>query len=75
MRFMMLMIPEVYRKPIPPDFMPDMEAVKKMGKYNEELQKAGVLLGLDGLTPPSARRARLVFRWQGQSDGWSFCGG
>ena len=38
MRFMMLMIPEVYRKPTPPDFMPDMEAVKKMGKYNEELE-------------------------------------
>jgi hypothetical protein len=60
MRFMMLMIPEVYRKPIPPDFMPDMEAVKKMGKYNEELQEAGVLLGLDGLTPPSAG-ARVSF--------------
>ena len=60
MRFMMLMIPEVYRKPTPPDFMPDMEAVKKMGKYNEELQKAGVLLRLDGLTPPSAG-ARVSF--------------
>ena len=44
MRFLMIMIPEVYSKPIPPDFMPDMEAVKKMGKYSEELQKAGVLL-------------------------------
>ena len=40
--------------------MPDMEAIKKMGKYNEELQKAGVLLGLDGLTPPSAG-ARVSF--------------
>jgi hypothetical protein len=28
---------------VPPDFMPDMEAVKHMGKYNEELQKAGTL--------------------------------
>jgi hypothetical protein len=54
MRFMMIMIPEVYSKPIAPDFMPDMEAVKKMGKYNEALQQAGVLLALDGLTPPSA---------------------
>jgi len=60
MRFMMIMIPEVYSKPTPPDFMPDMEAVKKMGKYNEELQKAGVLLALDGLTPPSAG-ARVSF--------------
>jgi hypothetical protein len=41
MRFMMIMIPEVYGKPIAPDFMPDMEAVKKMGEYNEALQQAG----------------------------------
>jgi hypothetical protein len=60
MRFMLMMIPEVYRKPIPPDFMPDMEAVRKMGQYNAELEKAGVLLALDGLTPPSAG-ARVSF--------------
>jgi hypothetical protein len=60
MRFMMIMIPDVYGKPIPPDFVPSLEAVKEMGKYNEELQKAGVLLALDGLTPPSAG-ARVSF--------------
>jgi hypothetical protein len=60
MRFMLIMMPAVYRKPIPPDFMPDMEAVKKMGQYNAELGKAGVLLALDGLTPPSAG-ARILF--------------
>jgi len=60
MRFMMIMIPEVYGKPIAPDFMPDMEAVKKMGEYNEALQQAGVLLALDGLMPPSAG-ARVSF--------------
>ena len=60
MRFMMIMIPEVYSKPIAPDFMPDMEAVKKMGEYNEALQQAGVLLALDGLMPPSAG-ARVSF--------------
>jgi len=60
MRFMMIMIPDVYSKPIAPDFMPDMEAIKKMGEYNEELQRAGVLLTLDGLTPPSAG-ARVSF--------------
>jgi hypothetical protein len=60
MRFMMIMIPDVYSKPVPPDFMPDMEAVKQMGKYNEELQKAGILLTMDGLTPPSAS-ARVSF--------------
>jgi hypothetical protein len=54
------MIPGVYSKPLPPDFMPDMEAVKQMGKYNEELQKAGILLAMDGLTPPSAG-ARISF--------------
>ena len=32
MRFMLIMIPGVYSKPLPPDFMPDMEAVKQMGK-------------------------------------------
>jgi len=60
MRFMMIMIPEVYRKPVRPDFMPDPQAIEKMGKYNEELKKTGVLLALDGLTPPSAG-ARVSF--------------
>lgn len=60
MRFMMIMIPGVYRKPVPPDFMPDMEAVRKMGEYNEQLRKAGVLLALDGLTPPAVG-ARVSF--------------
>jgi hypothetical protein len=53
MRFMMIMIPEVYRQPVRPDFMPDPKAIERMSKYNEELKKAGVLLTLDGLTPPS----------------------
>jgi hypothetical protein len=44
MRFMMIMIPEVYRRPVSPDFAPDPEAIRKMGEYNEQLQKAGVLL-------------------------------
>ena len=60
MRFMMIMIPEVYRKPVRPDFMPDPRAIEKMGKYNQELHKAGVLVALDGLAPPSAG-ARVAF--------------
>lgn len=60
MRFMMIMIPDVYRRPVPPDFMPDMEAVRKMGEYNDQLRKAGVLLALDGLTPPAVG-ARVSF--------------
>lgn len=59
MRFMMLMIPEVYRRATP-DFTPDAKAVEGMMKYNEELAKAGVLLSLDGLHPPAAG-ARVSF--------------
>jgi hypothetical protein len=52
MRFMMLMIPKGYEKAAP-GTMPDPVAVAAMAKYNESLQKAGVLLALDGLHPPS----------------------
>ena len=52
MRFMMLMIPKGYEK-AQPGVMPDAKAVAAMMKYNEALQKAGVLLALDGLHPPS----------------------
>ena len=60
MRFMMLMIPEVYSKPVPPDFKPDAAAVAQMQKYNDALTKAGILLSLDGLHPP-ATAARVSF--------------
>jgi hypothetical protein len=53
MRFMMLVIPRNYET-APPDAVPDVQAVERMMKYNEDLAKAGVLLSLDGLTPPSA---------------------
>jgi hypothetical protein len=59
MRFMMLMIPKGYEKAAP-GAMPDAKAVAAMMKYNEELQKAGVLLALDGLHPPSMG-ARVSF--------------
>jgi hypothetical protein len=52
MRFMMLMIPKGYET-AEPGTMPDPGAVAAMMKYNESLQKAGVLLALDGLHPPS----------------------
>ena len=52
MRFMMLMIPKGYETAAP-GTVPDADAVSAMMKYNEELQKAGVLLALDGLHPPS----------------------
>ena len=59
MRFMMLMIPKGYEQATP-GTMPPAEAVAAMMKYNESLQKAGVLLALDGLHPP-AIGARVSF--------------
>jgi hypothetical protein len=59
MRFMMLMIPKGYETAAP-GTVPDAAAVAAMMKYNESLQKAGVLLALDGLHPPSTG-ARVTF--------------
>ena len=59
MRFMMLMIPKGYENAAP-GTAPDAKAVEAMMQYNEELQKAGVLLALDGLHPPSTG-ARVSF--------------
>src|SRR5262249_47394856 len=52
MRFMMFMIPAVYQQNVPADFRPDPAAIEQMGKYNDTLHRAGVLLSLDGLHPP-----------------------
>ena len=59
MRFMMLVIPKGYEQAAP-GTMPDPKQVEQMMKYNEELAKAGVLLALDGLHPPSAG-ARVTY--------------
>lgn len=59
MRFMMLMIPKGYEKAAP-GTMPEAKAVAAMMKYNRSLKKAGVLLALDGLHPPSMG-ARVTF--------------
>jgi hypothetical protein len=56
---MMLMIPKGYETATP-GTAPDAKAVEAMMKYNEELQKAGVLVALDGLHPPSMG-ARVTF--------------
>ncbi len=60
MRFMMIMIPKHYEK-VEPDWMPDPKDVARMMKYNEQLQKAGVLLELNGLLPRSSG-ARVTFK-------------
>jgi hypothetical protein len=59
MRFMLLMIPHGYEGAAP-GTLPDAAAVARMMTYNHELQQAGVLLGLDGLHPPSMG-ARVSF--------------
>jgi hypothetical protein len=56
---MMLMIPKGYETAAP-GTLPDAEGVARMMKYNEDLQKAGVLITLDGLHPPSMG-ARVSF--------------
>jgi hypothetical protein len=40
--------------------LPDPQLLLEMGRYNEELSKAGVLLALDGLHP-SSKGARVKF--------------
>src|SRR5690348_4359529 len=59
MRFMMLMIPKGFETATP-DYTLDAKRVERMMQYNESLQKAGVLLALDGLHPPSMG-ARVTF--------------
>lgn len=64
MRFMMIMIPNVYQggkgKRVDDDFTPPTDAVEQMMKYNEELAKAGHLIALDGLHPVE-KGARVSF--------------
>ena len=55
----MLMIPKGYETAAP-GAMPPADRVAAMMKYNESVTKAGVLLALDGLHPPSAG-ARVTF--------------
>jgi len=52
MRFMMMVIPKAYED-AKADFVPPVELVEKMSRYNKSLGDAGVLLSLDGLAPPA----------------------
>jgi hypothetical protein len=61
MRFMMLMIPAGYETAAPGTMPTDVDAVSAMMRYNESLQRAGVLLAADGLHPPSSG-ARVSFK-------------
>jgi hypothetical protein len=59
MRFMMIVIPKAYQTGAK-DAKPNAEDFSKMMEYNKSLEKAGILLAMDGLTPPSAG-ARVTF--------------
>src|SRR5580693_8140739 len=61
MRFMMIQFPKIYET-AKSGWVPDFKEMEEMGKYNEELGKAGVLLALDGLTPPATMSARVTFK-------------
>src|SRR5580692_7688393 len=61
MRFMMIMFEKDYVN-AKPGWVPGLKSMEVMGKYNEQLQKAGVLLALDGLTPPATMSARVTFK-------------
>jgi hypothetical protein len=60
MRFMMLMIPKGYPQAAPGQ-PSDHRGDAAMLRYNESLQRAGVLLAVDGLHAP-ATGARVAFR-------------
>ena len=61
MRFMLLISSKDYET-AKPGWVPDFKDCETMGKYNEELAKAGVLLAIDGLTPPATMSARVTFK-------------
>ena len=60
MRFMLMVMPRPREPAAPPDAVRAAEAVARMMEYNKALQKAGVLLALDGLFPPSTG-ARVTY--------------
>jgi hypothetical protein len=65
MRFMMLMIPDVYQgkkgQNVASDFAPNADDIARMEKYNEDLARSGALIALDGLHP-AAKGARISFK-------------
>ena len=70
MRFMMIVIPKGYEKATP-ELVPGAEAVAKMMEYNKSLQKAGVLLALDGLLAAFDCGTCFIQRRQGYGYRWA----
>ena len=62
MKFMMLMIPAVYRgnKTLDAGFAPDPKKVEEMGRFNDEMARSVEILSLNGLHP-LGKGARVSF--------------
>ena len=55
MQFLMLMIPKVYRdNEMEPGFVPELEEMEEMRRFNEEMGKSVKILSLNGLHPLKA---------------------
>jgi hypothetical protein len=64
MRFMMFMYPEIEETDWPGEESGGVvspEMFEAMSRYNEELRRAGMLLSLDGLHPPSTDGGTVAF--------------
>lgn len=64
MQFMLLLKGDPDPNAVPSDEeceVPSRELVEAMGRYNDELAKAGVLLGAEGLYPSAMGGARVVY--------------
>lgn len=61
MRFMLIMYPRNYLT-AKAGWVPDLTAIEDSRKFHEEMGAAGVLVALDGLTPPATMSARVTFK-------------
>jgi hypothetical protein len=61
MRFMMIVYPKDYLT-AKAGWVPDLTDIEDTRKFNEEMGAAGVLVALDGLTPPATMSARVTFK-------------
>ena len=61
MRFMMVILRSDWPDTNKSAQIDDVAAFEEMGKYNDQLKKAGILLAMDGLTPPSMG-ARVTYK-------------
>ena len=61
MRFMMIVYPKDYLT-AKAGWVPDLTDIEDSRKFHEEMGAAGVLVALDGLTPPATMSARVTFK-------------